>query len=70
MKFKPGDIIKCKGEHFTEREILPDKANCEHRYRTRFLEDDSIVLDDVKIIDDNYRLKKKKKAKRNLVQTG
>ncbi len=64
MKFKSGDIIKTKGEHFAEREILPDKPNNSHRYKTRFLEDNSVVYDDVQIIDDNYSLKMDKLAKK------
>lgn len=56
-KFKVGDIIKCKGEHFAEREIVVDPTNNPSKYMTRFLEDDSIVESDAQIIDDNYSLK-------------
>ena len=55
MKFKKGDFIKCKGEHFAEREILQvRKSKFPVRYVTRFLEDDSIVESDAKIIDAYY----------------
>lgn len=60
MKFKPGDIVKCKGEHFAEREILPNRSNDVHRYKTKFLEDGDIIYDDVAIIDNNYSLKVEK----------
>lgn len=69
MKFKPGDIVRCRGEHFAEREILADKSNV-HRYKTRFLEDDSVVYDDVAIIDDNYTLKTERKPLRNTKVVG
>ncbi len=59
MKFKPGDIIKCKGNHFTEREIVKDPTSNPFKYITRFLEDNSIVEDDREIIDNNYWLKDK-----------
>ncbi len=57
MKFKPGDIIKCKGEHFAEREILKDPTSNPYKYITRFLEDNSIVESDAGITDENYWLK-------------
>lgn len=57
MKFKVGDVIKCKGEHFTEREIL--NTSDRHKYVTKFLEDNSIVTDDVGIIDSVYWLVEK-----------
>lgn len=57
MKFKPGDIIKCKGEHFAEREILKDPTRSKQTYLTKFLEDGSVAESDAKIIDDNYWLK-------------
>lgn len=57
MTFKVGDIIQCKGNHFAEREIL--KSSNPYKYVTRFLEDNSIVESDKKIIDDNYWLKNK-----------
>ena len=57
-RFKVGDIIKCKGEHFVERQIVIDPANNPYKYLTRFLEDDSIVESDAQIIDDNYWLVK------------
>lgn len=54
-KFKTGDIIKCNGEHFAEREILDD-SDFEH-YITRFLEDGSIAKSNRKVIDSCYWLK-------------
>ncbi len=62
-KFKVGDIIQCKGEHFAEREIVIDPTNNSCKYLTRFLEDDSVVESDAKIIDDNYWLKGKEKRR-------
>jgi hypothetical protein len=58
QKFKAGDIIQCKGEHFTEREILKDPTNNPYKYLTKFLENNSIVESDAGIIDENYWLKK------------
>jgi len=55
-KFNPGDFIKCRGNHFAEREIL-NNSNNPYKYRTRFLEDDSIVESDIKITDSIYFLK-------------
>ncbi len=54
-KFKVGDIIKCKGEHFAEREIL--RSDNPYKYVTRFLEDNSVVESDKNITDNIYSLK-------------
>lgn len=60
-KFKVGDIIQCKGEHFAERQIVKDPTNNPYKYMTRFLEDNSVVESDAQIIDDNYWLREKGK---------
>lgn len=58
MKFKAGDVIKCRGEHFSMREIMGvDKEH--NKYITKFLEDGSIVDSDANIIDNNYLLVEK-----------
>lgn len=54
-KFKVGDIIKCEGEHFAEREIL--KSDNPYKYVTRFLEDNSVVESDKNTTDSIYSLK-------------
>ncbi len=53
FKFKKGDIVKCEGSHFAVREIL-ECVEVGHRYRTKFIEDDSIVESCANIIDENY----------------
>ncbi len=59
MKYKVGDVIKCPGNHFSMREITKtDEAH--NKYVTKFLEDDSIVESDAKIIDSHYQLVKEK----------
>jgi hypothetical protein len=60
MKFRPGDIIKCKGVNFATRKILKDPTGNPQKYITQFLEDDSVVEDDRDIIDNNYFLITKK----------
>lgn len=56
MKFKKGDIIKTNGEHFAEREIVGINK-ITNEYRTKFLEDGSIVETQVAVIDQNYNIK-------------
>ncbi len=56
MKFKVGDIIKCNGKHFAEREIT-DIDHERNEYVTCFLEDLSHANTNIKVIDMNYWLK-------------
>jgi NMD protein affecting ribosome stability and mRNA decay len=56
VKFKKGDIIKTNGEHFAEREIVGINK-ITNEYRTKFLEDGSIVETQVAVIDQNYNIK-------------
>ncbi len=52
MKFKVGDIIKCKGSYFDQREIM-DIDHEQNKYKTRFLDDESIVESCATVIDYN-----------------
>lgn len=56
IRFKQRDIIKTRGEYFTEREILGVNKKT-NSYITRFLDDNSIVETMVSVIDENYNLK-------------
>lgn len=58
MKFKKGDIVKCKGTFFAVREIL-EVNESKGVYVTKFLEDNSVVETSIKVLDANYFYKLK-----------